>query len=122
MTLTRYNHDYIDDVFRLLEEEEIPRACFYHLAYAGRGERLQEKHGADLTGAETRAAVDKIFDHAWDLNRRGITKDILTVDNHTDGVHLYRRALKEQPDRGGRDLPDAQVERWQSVRRCHRRY
>jgi len=99
MTLTKYNHEYIDDVFRLLEEEEIPRACFYHLAYAGRGERLQEKHGADLTGEETRAAVDRIFDHAYDLDRRGITKDILTVDNHTDGVHLYRRALKEQPDR-----------------------
>ncbi|MEE8370029.1 MAG: radical SAM protein [Dehalococcoidia bacterium] len=99
MTLTRYNHEYIDDIFRLLEEEEIPRACFYHLAYAGRGERLQKKHGADLTGEETRAAVDKIFDHARDLDRRGITKDILTVDNHTDGVHLYLRALKEQPDR-----------------------
>ncbi len=99
MTLTKYNHEYIDDVFRLIEEEEIPRACFYHLAYAGRGQRLQEKHGVDLSHEETRAAVDKIFDHVQDLDRRGISKDILTVDNHTDGVYLYLRALKEQPDR-----------------------
>src|SRR3989304_2976982 len=61
MTLTKYNHEYIDDVFRLLEEEDIPRACFYHLAYAGRGQRLQEKHRVDLSHEETRVAVDKIF-------------------------------------------------------------
>ena len=99
MTLTRYNHQYIDEVFRLLEEENIPRACFYHLAYAGRGERLQQKHRVDLTHEETRAAVDKIFDRVQDFHRRGITKDILTVDNHTDGVYLYLRTLKEQPER-----------------------
>jgi len=99
MTLTRYNHGYIDGVFRLIEEEDIPRACFYHLAYGGRGERLQEKHRVDLTHDETRAAVDKIFDYAQDCHRRGITKDILTVDNHTDGVYLYRRVRKEQPER-----------------------
>jgi len=99
MTLTRYNHEYIDDVFRLIEEENIPRACFYHLAYAGRGERLQQKHRADLAPEQTRAAVDKIFDHVEDFHRRGITKDILTVDNHTDGVYLYLRALRDQPER-----------------------
>jgi len=99
MTLTKYNYEYIDDVFRLLEEEDIPRACFYHLAYAGRGERLQEKHRVDLTGEETRVVVDKIFDFAQDLHRRGISKDILTVDNHTDGVYLYLRARCEQPER-----------------------
>src|SRR3972149_5896351 len=99
MTLTKYNHEHIDDVFRLLEEEGIPRACFYHLAYAGRGERLQEKHRVDLAGEETRVVVDKIFDFAQDLHRRGISKDILTVDNHTDGVYLYLRARCEQPER-----------------------
>jgi radical SAM protein with 4Fe4S-binding SPASM domain len=99
MTLTRYNHDDIDDVFRILEEESIPRACFYHLAYAGRGEALQQKHGADLSPDETRVAVEKIFDHAMDLERRGITKDILTVDNHTDGVLLYLQAREKQPER-----------------------
>lgn len=99
MTLTRYNHEHIDEVFRLIEEENIPRACFYHLAYAGRGERLQQKHRVDLAPEETRAAVDRIFDHALDLHRRGITKDILTVDNHADGVYLYMRIRREQPER-----------------------
>ncbi len=99
MTLTRYNHEHIDEVFRLIEDEEIPRACFYHLAYAGRGERLQDKHGADLSPQETRAAVDKIFSHVLDFHRRGITKDILTVDNHTDGVYLYLLAKREMPER-----------------------
>src|SRR3990170_2701142 len=90
------------DLFQLVgyaRDKGIPRACFYHLAYAGRGERLQEKHRADLAPEETKAVVDKIFYHAEDFHRRGITKDILTVDNHTDGVYLYLRALKDQPER-----------------------
>ncbi|HEU4758751.1 MAG TPA: SPASM domain-containing protein, partial [Dehalococcoidia bacterium] len=99
VTLTKYNHEHVDEMFDIIEREEIPRACFYHLAYAGRGERLQQKHGADLTPDQTRAAVDRIFDRTMDFHRRGITKDILTVDNHTDGVYLYMKVREEQPER-----------------------
>ena len=69
-----------------VEAEDIPRVCFYHLAYAGRGDRIVKY---DLSHEETRAAVDLIFERTLDFARRGITKDVLTVDNHTDAVYLY---------------------------------
>jgi len=99
VTLTKYNYPYLDELFDLVEEENIPRACFYHLAYAGRGDRLQTMHRVDLTHEETRDAVDTIFRRTMDFHRRGITKDILTVDNHTDAVYLYLKLRQEQPER-----------------------
>ena len=110
VTLTRYNYRYLDELFDLVEEENIPRACFYHLAYAGRGDRLQTMHRVDLTHEETRDAVDTIFRRTMDLHRRGITKDVLTVDNHTDAVHLYLKVRREQPERAGEVY---QMLRWQ---------
>ena len=101
VTLTKYNYPYLDELFDLVEENDVPRACFYHLAYAGRGDRLQTMHRVDLTHEETRDAVDTIFRRTMDFHRRGITKDILTVDNHTDAVHLYRTLRREQPERAG---------------------
>jgi radical SAM protein with 4Fe4S-binding SPASM domain len=99
VTLTKYNHPHLDELFDLVEEENIPRACFYHLAYAGRGDRLQSMHRADLTHEETRDAVETIFRRTMDFHRRGITKDVLTVDNHTDAVYLNLKVRREQPER-----------------------
>ncbi len=95
-TLTKRNQQHLGDLFDLVEEEDIPRFCVYHLAYAGRGSRLIEE---DLTHKETRRAVDLIFDRTMELHRRDKTKDVLTVDNHADGVYLYMRVKKEQPQR-----------------------
>ncbi len=78
------------------KQTRIPRACFYHLVYTGRGAGIVED---DLTAEETRAAFDLILDRSMDLHRRGIEKDILMVDNHCDGVYLYMRLLKEDPER-----------------------
>ncbi len=99
VTLTKYNYPYLDELFDLVDEENIPRACFYHLAYAGRGDRLQTMHRVDLTHDETRDAVDTVFRRTMDFHRRGIDKDILTVDNHTDAVYLYLKVREEQPQR-----------------------
>lgn len=96
VTLTEYNYPYLDDIFDLIEQEDIPRACFYHLAYAGRGAKISDH---DLLHKQTRAAVDKIFERTVDFHNRGITKDILTVDNHTDGVYLYLTVKEQEPER-----------------------
>lgn len=95
-TLTKRNQQHLGDLFDLIEEEDIPRFCVYHLAYAGRGSRLIEE---DLTHKETRRAIDLIFDRTMELHRRGISKDVLTVDNHADAIYLYMRVMKEQPHR-----------------------
>jgi radical SAM protein with 4Fe4S-binding SPASM domain len=75
---------------------QIPRICFYHLVYAGRGSHLVED---DLSHAESRAAVDLIMDRTKELHDRGKPKEVLTVDNHADGPYVYLRLLRENPAR-----------------------
>ena len=91
-TLCRRNVQEIDSIFKLLRDEDIPRACFYHLVYSGRGESLSSE---DLSHDQTRLAVDRIIDNTAELFADGMKKEILTVDNHADGPHLYMRMLRE---------------------------
>jgi 12,18-didecarboxysiroheme deacetylase len=95
-TINKANTDEIGKLFDLLEEKEIPRVCFYHLVYAGRGSKLIEE---DLSHENSRKVVDLIIDRTKDLHDRGIPKEVLTVDNHADGPYLYLRLLKENPQR-----------------------
>ncbi len=101
VTVNKRNAAEIPAIFDLLEERDIPRICFYHLVYAGRGTRLMEE---DLSHAETRQAVDLIMDRARDLSDRGKPKEVLTVDNHADGPYVYLRLLKENPARAAEVL------------------
>lgn len=96
LTMTRDNVQDLPAIFDLIEEVGIPRACFYHLVYTGRGEDLVKE---DLTHEQTRAALDLIMDRTLDFHNRGLDKDILTVDNHCDGPYLYMRVLREDPKR-----------------------
>lgn len=95
-TINARNVAEIPAIFDLVEQEEIPRICFYHLVYAGRGSDLVKE---DLSHDETRRVVDLIIDRTADLYRRGMPKEVLTVDNHADGVYLYLRMLREDPER-----------------------
>jgi 12,18-didecarboxysiroheme deacetylase len=95
-TINKANVAEIPKVFDLLEEMQIPRICFYHLVYAGRGSHLVED---DLSHAESRAAVDLIMDRTKELHDRGKPKEVLTVDNHADGPYVYLRLLRENPAR-----------------------
>ena len=91
-TITRRNADQVDGIFRLVREERIPRVCFYHLVYAGRGTALMAE---DLDPAATRRVVDQIIDRTAELHREGHPVEVLTVDNHADGPYLYLRMLRE---------------------------
>jgi len=95
-TVNKFNVNEIPKLFQLLEEMDIPRICFYHLVYAGRGTGLVKE---DLTHAETRAALDLIIDETKRLHDKGKPKEVLTVDNHADGPYIYLRMLKEDPER-----------------------
>ena len=95
-TINRRNAHDIERIFRLLEDEDIPRVCFYHLVYAGRGSKLVDE---DLSHKETRRVVDLIINETKSFFDRGTPKEVLTVDNHADGVYLYLRVLKEDPKR-----------------------
>lgn len=95
-TLTRYNREYLGEVFDLVEEEGIPRVCIYHLAYAGRGARISNR--ADLAPEETRQAVDLCMERSDYLHRKGLGVEVLTVDNHTDAVYTILRLMEERPN------------------------
>jgi len=95
-TINKSNVAEIPKIFKLLQEMDIPRACFYHLVYAGRGTDLLKD---DLSHQESRKAVDLIMDLTKKLHDMGHIKEVLTVDNHADGPYLYLRLLKENPER-----------------------
>ncbi|MFO7818398.1 MAG: 12,18-didecarboxysiroheme deacetylase [Thermodesulfobacteriota bacterium] len=95
-TLNRRNVQEVPEIFDILEEMEVPRVCFYHLVYSGRGSELIKE---DLDHHETRKVVDLIMDRTRALFDKGKPKEVLTVDNHADGPYVYLRLLKEDPQR-----------------------
>lgn len=92
-TINRYNFHDLENIFALIKEERIPRVCFYHLVYSGRGSGMMEH---DVTHEESRQAMDLIMAKAVEF---GDNCEILTVDNHADIVYLYLQALKKDPAR-----------------------
>ena len=96
LTITRGNYEEIPAILELVEREGIHRVCFYHLAYAGRAGDLREE---DLSPQETRSVVDRICQHTLDFYRRGLKKEVLTVDNHADAVYLYLKLRSQDPQR-----------------------
>ena len=95
-TINKHNYKEVSAIFDLVEEENIPRVCFYHLVYTGRGGKMKEE---DISREETRAVMDLILERTYDFCRRGLEKEVLTVDNHADGVYTYFWLKKNLPSR-----------------------
>ncbi len=93
-TLTKYNFKDLPDIFELVEKESIPRLCIYHLVYTGRGDNLRNK---DLTYKEKRQILELIWQKTLNFHKKGLDIEILTVDNHSDGVWIYQRLRKKNP-------------------------
>jgi Fe-coproporphyrin III synthase len=100
LTLTRRNYADLDRIFDFIEKEGIHRACFYHLVYSGRGGNLFTE---DLTHRESRDAMDIILARTSDYFSRGLDINILTVDNHADGVYIYLK-LDEKDKKRSREV------------------
>jgi Fe-coproporphyrin III synthase len=92
VTMTRDNIGEIPAIFDLMEAEQVPRICLYHLVYCGRGAEIAEH---DLDHELRRRTVDLIIDRTRQLHARGFPVEVLTVDNHCDGPYLYMRMLRE---------------------------
>ncbi|MFW5979417.1 MAG: radical SAM protein [Halanaerobium sp.] len=95
-TINQDNYQEIDELFRLIEKENIPRICFYHLVYSGRGKNIKE---SELSDQEKKAAVDKIIKWSQYFIGQENPREILTVDNHADGAYLYLMVKKNDPER-----------------------
>lgn len=95
-TINKRNVADLPIIFDLLRDLEIPRVCFYHLVYSGRGSDLIQE---DLSHQETRATIDLIMEKTRKLFEEGYPKEVLTVDNHADGPYVWMRLQKEDPKR-----------------------
>lgn len=100
-TINRHNYQELSGIFDLIEEQKIPRVCFYHLVYSGRGSAMISE---DISHVETRQALDLIIEKVRYFKNKGLNKEVLTVDNHADGVYLYLKLLKEDPQRAEKVL------------------
>ncbi len=95
-TVSRLNYQEVPAIFDLVQEYDIPRICFYHLVYAGRGTKLVAEA---LSHGRTRELVDLICSRTRRLFDEDRQVEVLTVDNHADGPYIYLKLLKENPER-----------------------
>ncbi len=95
-TLNRNNYEEIPAILDLLEQEDVDRICFYHLVYSGRGSTMQKE---DLSHQQTRDVLDLIIERTLDFHRRGLKKEVLMVDNHSDGPYLCMKYQVSDPAR-----------------------
>ncbi|KUO50445.1 MAG: radical SAM protein [Desulfitibacter sp. BRH_c19] len=100
-TINRHNFMELDNIFKLVEKENIPRICFYHLVYSGRANEMIKE---DISHEETRQVMDKIIYWTNDFHKRGIPKEILTVDNHCDGIYIYETLKNKDTEHAQRVL------------------
>jgi len=96
LTLTQRNVQDLEALFDFFEAENIERACFYHLVPSGRGGAISTE---DLTHEQSRAAIEIILTKTEQYKQAGRKTDILTVDNHVDGVYLYLKLLEKDAER-----------------------
>ncbi len=68
----------------------------YHLVYAGRGKGMAD---LDTTAEEKRQTIDLLIEKTLDFNRRGVEVEILTTDNHADGIYILQHIERTQPER-----------------------
>jgi radical SAM protein with 4Fe4S-binding SPASM domain len=95
-TATAENIGDIDEIFRIVEREDIGRLCIYHLVYSGRGAYLS---GIDVPNPEKRVFMDKLIRQTDKWNKEGRNVEVMTVDNHADGPYIYLWLLENDPSR-----------------------
>lgn len=95
-TVHGLNHQDLDEIIDLCLAHDVQRLCIYHLAYAGRGDKMRK---VDLTAEQTRAIVDRIFHRTARLHEQGYPLEVLTVGNHADAGYLLTRLERDDPDR-----------------------
>ena len=98
-TVHGLNVDDLDAIFELCAERGVSRLCIYHLAYAGRADGMRK---VDLTAAQTRGVVDRIFALTREYHERGVPLEVLTVANHADAAYALLHLEQTDPVRAER--------------------
>ncbi|MCS7008897.1 MAG: radical SAM protein, partial [Chthoniobacterales bacterium] len=92
LTLSRQTFSQLDQILDFIESENIPRVCFYHLVYSGRGSDL-----ASLSHQQSRQALDKIINRVEKWIHQGSPREVLTVDQPADAAYLLLYLQKNNP-------------------------
>lgn len=100
-TINKDNFADLPAVLEMVEKEGIPRFCMYHLVYAGRGREMLDR---DTTLAQKRETIAYLVEKTIELYNRGVEVEILTTDNHADGIYLYNYVKEHHPERAGEVL------------------
>ena len=95
-TINKFNREDLPGVLDLLEQEGIPRFCMYHLVYSGRGKEMMDM---DTSREEKLETIKFLVDKTIELYEKGVETELLTVDNHADGVYIYNYLISKDPDR-----------------------
>ncbi|MEW5865063.1 MAG: heme d1 biosynthesis radical SAM protein NirJ [Pseudomonadota bacterium] len=95
-TLTEQNARDLPALLALAEAEGVEKFYLSHLNYAGRGNR---NRGDDAHFRTTRAAMNLLFDAAWEAARRGLAREFVTGNNDADGVYLLHWVRRNFPER-----------------------
>ncbi len=95
-TVNKYNQQDLPEIFEIIKREGIPRFCMYHLVYAGRAEQMIDM---DTTTEETRKILELVSQKTIELHNAGVEVEILTTDNHADGIFLLNQIRNSQPER-----------------------
>ena len=95
-TVNKFNREDLPGVIDLLVEEGVPRFCMYHLVYSGRGKEMVEM---DTSHEEKLETIRFLVDKSIELYEKGVEVELLTVDNHADGVYIYNYLMEKNPER-----------------------
>lgn len=95
-TVNKLNYHTLPEVLDLVEREKIPRFCLYHLVYAGRGRGMAD---LDISAEQKRQLIEFLIEKTQDFHRRGVETEILTTDNHADGIYILQYFERHQPER-----------------------
>jgi radical SAM protein with 4Fe4S-binding SPASM domain len=100
-TVSQVNADDLPAVLSKAVEEHVERFCMYHLVYAGRGAALAK---TDLEPARRREVIEWLVQRTRELHSQGVDLEILTTDNHADGIYLYHAIQAAEPERAAEVL------------------
>lgn len=95
-TVHALNQEDLEAIFDLCLEHDVQRLCIYHLAYAGRGGKMQK---VDLTSEQTRSVVDRIFELTRRFHAEGRPLEVLTVGNHADAAYVLLHLEQQDAER-----------------------
>lgn len=95
-TINRYNYKELPDILDLVEKESILRFCMYHLVYAGRGMQMVSQ---DTNNIDKLEYMEFLGRKTLEWHQKGIETEILTTDNHADGVMVLKYMAKNHPER-----------------------